>query len=67
MSVEMSELDQYLIEPRTKQQIETHFLINNDQSFKLLRWAIKGGFIERFSARIDGKVGQRNFFYIIKK
>jgi len=67
MLVEMSELDSFLIEPRTRQDIEAHFSINNDQSFKLLKWATKGGFIERFSARIDGKVGQRNFFYIIKK
>jgi len=66
MDIKIDEILEYLDEPRTRQEVQKKFNLNNMKSHKLLRWMLAGKFIECFSARIENKIGQKNKFYFKK-
>ena len=66
MDYNMKEVMDFLSEPRSRKDICNKFELNNMQSYRLVRWLTKGGFVTRFSARIEGQVGQKGYFYLKK-
>ena len=66
MDYDLDEVMKFLEEPQSRKAIKEKFNLSAQTSYRLMRWLTKGKFVTRFSARIEGQVGQKGYFYLKK-